>query len=187
MSTKQLIKKQKRIRTTEYLSPVRVSRGTMSTTPPLPATNYHETACTIGIMKAVFAIVCQESESTRTAPSIMNPSPPPLMLVKEALNNYEMGAPSLNARGKKALSCVIIRKGDVCIAPLLSTVSQVRAATSTISTLATSIIKILTPQLSVSVIMKSMSSMTLPPIMKAPPSLKTVRKETITNHQVLCS
>ena len=112
-STKQLIKKQKRTSTTEYLSPVGVSRGTVSTTPPSPATNYHETACNMSIMKAAFAAVCQEPEKPRTAPSMMNPSPPPLMLVKEALNNYEMGAPTLNATGKEALFCVIIRKGDV--------------------------------------------------------------------------
>ena len=37
------------------------------------------------------------------------------MLDKEALNNYEMGSPTLTARGKEALSCVIIRMGDVCI------------------------------------------------------------------------
>jgi hypothetical protein len=137
-------------RTTEYLSPARVSRGTVSTTPPSAAINYHETACTMSIMKAAFAVVCQESENPRTTISIRHPSPPPLMLVKEGLNHYEMGAPILNARGKEALSCVIIKKGDVCIAPPLSTVSQVRAETSTISTLATSIMKT-TPQLSVAV------------------------------------
>ena len=74
----------------------------------------------MSIMKAAFAAVCQEPEKPRTAPSMMNPSPPPLMLVKEALNNYEMGSPTLTARGKEALSCVIIRTGDVCIAPPLS-------------------------------------------------------------------
>ena len=124
------------------MSPIGVTRGTTSTIPTSPATNYHETACTMSIRRAAFAVVCQESESPRTAPSIMNnPSPPLLMLVKEALNNYERRAPTLNARGKEALSYDIIRKGDVCIAPLLSTVCQVRAATSTISTLATSIMK----------------------------------------------
>jgi hypothetical protein len=82
-STTQLIKKQKGTRTTEYLSPNRVSRGTMSTTPPSPTISYQETACTMSIMKASFAAVSQESESPRTAPNIMNPSPPPLMLVKK--------------------------------------------------------------------------------------------------------
>ena len=174
-STKQLIKKQKMTKTTEYLSPVRVSRGTVSTTPSSPSIDYHETACTVSIMKAAFAIVCQESENPRTAISIRNLSPPPLMLVKEGVNHYEMGAPLLNARGKEALSCVIIRKGDLCIAPPLSTVCQVRAATSTISTLATNIMKT-TPQLSVAVSKESESPMTPLPIMKAPPSLKAVSK-----------
>ena len=116
------------------MSPIGVTRGTTSTTPTSPATNYLETACTMSIRRAAFAVVCQESESPRTAPSIMNnPSPPLLMLVKEALNNYERRAPTLNARGKEALSYDIIRKGDVCIAPPLSTVCQVRVPTSTVS------------------------------------------------------
>ena len=121
-------------RITEYLPPVRVSRGAISTTPSLPANSYQETAFTISIMKAAFAVVCQESEILRTAPSIMNPSPPPpLMLIKEALNNYEMGAPTLYAGCKEVLSCVIIIRWDVCIAPPLSTVCQVRVPTSTVS------------------------------------------------------
>ena len=174
-STKQLITKQKTTRTTEYLSPVGVSRGTVTTTPPSATINYHETACIIRIMKASFAGVCQESENPRTTIIIRNPSSPPLMLVKEALNIYEMGAPILNARGNEALSCVTIRKGDVCIAPPLSTVYQVGVATSTISTLATNIMKT-TPQLSVAVSKESKGSMTPPPIMKAPPLLRAVRK-----------
>jgi hypothetical protein len=121
----------------------------------------------------------------------MNSPPPlpPLILVKEALHSYEMQAPTLNARGKEVLSCVIIRKGDVCIAPPLSTVCQVRAATSTISTLATSIMKILTAQLSVPVSMETKSS-------KTPHESTTItecttvtessqEKNTITNNQVL--
>jgi hypothetical protein len=151
----------------------------MSTTPPSLAINYHETVCTMStmsIMQAASADVCKESENPRTAPSIMNtPPPPPLMLVKEALNIYEMGAPTLNAGDKEALTCAIIKKGDMCIAPPLSTVCQIRAVTCTISTLATSIMKT-KPQLSVAVSKESKSYMTLPPIMKVPPSLKAVRK-----------
>ena len=145
----------------------------MSTAPPSPAITYHETVCTMSILRAAFAIDCQESENLRTAPSIRNPSPPPLMLVKEALNNYEMGAPILNARDKEALSCVIIRKGNVCIVSPLSTVCQVRAATITISTLATGITKT-TPQLSAVISMESKSSMTPHLLMKAPPPLKVL-------------
>ena len=136
----------------------------------------------MSIRRAAFAVVCQESESPRTAPSIMNnPSPPLLMLVKEALNKYERGAPTLNARGKEALSYDIIRKGDVCIAPLLSTVCQVRAATSTISTLATSIMKANHNGLLLSAWNQRspwphLPSLKAPPSLKLLPSLKAVRK-----------
>ena len=130
-------------------------------------------------MKAALAVVCQESESPRTAPIIMNAppaSPPaaaPLTIVKEALNNCKTGAPTLNTWYKEVLSCATIRRGDVCIALTLSTVYQVRAATSTISALATSIMKT-TAQLSVAVCMESKSSKTPPPIVNARPSLKVL-------------
>jgi hypothetical protein len=57
-STKQLFKKKKTTRTTEYLSPARVSRGATNTAPPSPAINDHEAACTMSIMAAAFAVVC---------------------------------------------------------------------------------------------------------------------------------
>jgi hypothetical protein len=102
-------------------------------------------------------------------------NPPSPKLLKEEPNNSEMRTPTLNTGGKKVLSCVIIRKRYVCIAPSLSTVYQVRVATSTISTLATSIMKTI-PQLSDAVSKESEYPMTCPPIMKAPPSQKAVRK-----------